>query len=103
MSLRKKTYIDFMDNVFEIGGNFTVKSGAIEKLSLQELTNIVHTLPTGYRTVFNMYVIDGYTHKEIAETLKISTSTSKTQLMKAKKYLKNKIAENGNSFIEYYA
>ncbi|MDX5320473.1 MAG: sigma-70 family RNA polymerase sigma factor [Bacteroidota bacterium] len=58
-------------------------------LQLQEkdLLALVQKLPAGYRTVFNMYVIDGYSHDEIAEQLSISASTSKTQLMKAKKRL----------------
>ena len=45
-------------------------------------------LPVGYRTVFNLYVVEGYTHKEIAEILDISENTSKSQLSKARKYLR---------------
>ena len=46
-------------------------------------------LPHGYRTVFNLYSLEGYTHKEIAEILDISENTSKSQLSKARKYLRN--------------
>jgi len=45
-------------------------------------------LPDGYRTVFNLYSLEGYTHKEIAEILDISENTSKSQLSKARKYLR---------------
>lgn len=57
------------------------------KLQEKELLAIVQQLPPGYRTVFNLYVVDGYSHDEIAEQLNISVSTSKTQLMKAKQRL----------------
>lgn len=64
----------------------------IETLSLQELTKLIQTLPEGYRLVFNMFVIDGYSHKEIAKTLDVSESTSKTQLLKAKRKLQQEIS-----------
>ncbi len=62
---------------------------AIENLSYAELVSYLQKLPEGYRVIFNMYVIEEYTHAEIAELLGISVSTSKTQLMKAKKMLGN--------------
>ncbi|MEM8586077.1 MAG: sigma-70 region 4 domain-containing protein, partial [Bacteroidota bacterium] len=49
------------------------------------------SLPVGYRTVFNLFVIDGYRHKEIAKKLQISIQTSKSQLSKAKAQLRKKI------------
>lgn len=54
----------------------------------QLLMKALETLPTGYRTVFNLYVLDNLTHKEIAEYLDISVNTSKSQLFKAKNMLK---------------
>ncbi|MEN0047286.1 MAG: RNA polymerase sigma factor [Bacteroidota bacterium] len=61
------------------------------KLSVQELVGMISMLPTGYRIVFNMYVIEGYTHREIAESLDISVSTSKSQLFKAKAMLRKQV------------
>lgn len=61
---------------------------AISNLTLEEMTSRIQKLPTGYRLVFNMYVIEGYSHKEIAEKLGISIGTSKSQLFKAKAILK---------------
>lgn len=58
------------------------------KLNERELLKMVHMLPDGYRAVFNMYAIEGYSHKEIAETLGIAEGTSKSQLSKAKEFLK---------------
>lgn len=66
----------------------------IESLSLQELTKKIQQMPSGYRMVFNLYVIDGFSHKEIADFLEINPSTSKSQLFKAKKYLKNILTRN---------
>jgi len=51
-------------------------------------------LPPGYRTVFNLFVLDGYSHEEIADKLGISISTSKTQLFKARNILKSKIQKS---------
>ncbi len=65
----------------------------ISELNLKDLTKMIQRLPTGYRTVFNLYVLEGYTHQEIAEQLRISESTSKTQLMKAKNMLRSKLEE----------
>ncbi len=63
----------------------------VSELSAQELLVFIQQLPEGYRMVFNLYVIEGYLHKEIAEMLHISESTSKTQLLKARKALQEKI------------
>lgn len=66
-------------------------SKAISNLTLEELTEQIQKLPTGYRVVFNLYEIDGFSHKEIAEQLGISVGTSKSQLSKAKGMLKKKL------------
>lgn len=63
----------------------------LSTLNAKVLTMLVQKLPGGYRAVFNMYVIEGYSHKEIAEKLEISVGTSKSQLSKAKAMLRNKI------------
>lgn len=57
------------------------------KLSQTDILNAVSELPDGFRTVFNLYVIDGYKHKEIAKELNISLGTSKSQLMRARNKL----------------
>jgi RNA polymerase sigma-70 factor (ECF subfamily) len=64
---------------------------SMERLSAKEITQVIQQLPTGYRIVFNMYEVEGYSHKEIAELLNISVGTSKSQLSKAKKMLRQKI------------
>lgn len=66
---------------------------AIEALSAQELTLLISRLPDGYRQVFNLYEVEGFTHKEIGKMLKIAEGTSKSQLSKAKAMLKRLIRE----------
>lgn len=58
-----------------------------DNLEEEELINVLSKLPDGYRIVFNLYAIEGYSHKEIAETLRITESTSKSQLFKARKQI----------------
>jgi RNA polymerase sigma factor (sigma-70 family) len=60
---------------------------AIEQLNFGDLTNLLKKMPKGYRTIFQMYAIDDYSHKEIAETLNIKESTSRTQFMQARLHL----------------
>lgn len=59
----------------------------------QEAVNIIQTLPDGFRKVLNLYVIDGYKHREIANMLNISVGTSKSQLNRARKLMKQKLIE----------
>lgn len=89
--LRKKkiAYIEIDDNQFNVHSDDDV----IADLSLKELLQFIQKLPLGYRTVFNMYVIDGMQHNEIAQELNISINTSKTQLFKAKQLLRKMINE----------
>jgi len=76
---------------FEIENNKDFK--IIEKLSMEEILAKVQQLPEGYRVVFNLNVIEGYTHKMIGEMLGVSENTSKSQLLRAKKILKEKLIQ----------
>ncbi len=60
-------------------------------ISLQELLKCIQELPNRYRMVFNLYVLDGYSHKEIAEMMEISEGTSKSNLARGRKILKHKV------------
>lgn len=57
----------------------------------RQLVNLIQQLPDGYRTVFNLFVVEDFSHKEIAATLGISENTSKTQLFKAKAMLRRSL------------
>ena len=69
------------------------KPDALTSLSRDEIMSLIRDLPAGYRTVFNLYVIEGYPHQEIAEMLNISVGTSKSQLSRAKKILQEKLIQ----------
>jgi len=58
-----------------------------DHLEAEDLLNMIQELPAGYRMVFNLYAIDGFSHKEIAEQLSISENTSKSQLSRARVFL----------------
>ena len=67
-----------------------------DRLVYEELLSLLDELPTGYRTVFNLYAIEGYKHREIAEQLGISINTSKSQLILARKKLQAMIKKKEN-------
>jgi RNA polymerase sigma factor (sigma-70 family) len=75
----------------EIDENFDI----LGHLNHKEIFDLIATLPTGYRTVLNLYLVDGYEHQEIAELLGISVGTSKSQYSRAKHLLKHKLSEIG--------
>jgi RNA polymerase sigma factor (sigma-70 family) len=66
---------------------------ALHKLAEKDIINIIQELSPGYRTVFNLYVVEGYSHKEIGDLLGISEGTSKSQLARAKGVLQKKISQ----------
>lgn len=71
-------------------------------LGMQDLLRLISKLADGYRIVFNMYIIEGYSHKEIAETLGISEGASKSQLSRARAILKQEIIKmEGISYAAY--
>ena len=93
MYLRKKDALKMSDDLEVARGLKTEIVGQMETIGYKELMEMVMSLPTGFRTVFNMYAIEGYSHKEIAETLGISEITSRTQYSRARALLQSKIKE----------
>lgn len=90
---RKKLFHENIDEQMKIRDNSpTIES----QLSTKELMDLLLQLPDGYRAVFNMYVIEGYSHKEISAFLGIQESTSRSQLAKAKIMLRSLIAQMNN-------
>ena len=96
MYLRKKDALKMSEDLESARSLKTETVGQIEKIGYKELMDMVMSLPTGFRTVFNMYSIEGYSHKEIGEMLGISETTSRTQLSRARIWLQNKIKERNN-------
>jgi RNA polymerase sigma factor (sigma-70 family) len=71
-----------------VEGKYT---SALDDLGAKDILALIQELSPGYRTVFNMYVVEGYTHKEIADILGISEGTSKSQLSRAKVILQDMV------------
>ena len=93
MSLRRK---DVLRNTEEVDAAFGLSEDSptpVQQIGYRELMKLVSELPPGFRTVFNMYVIEGYSHKEIAEALGITEVTSRSQLQRARTLLQDKIKE----------
>lgn len=96
MYLRKKDALKMSDELENARGLSTDIASQMENIGYKELMKLVTALPPGFRTVFNMYVVEGYSHKEIAEMLSITETTSRTQLSRARVWLQSKIKEQEN-------
>lgn len=96
MYLRKKDALRMSDDLEVAKGLKTEVTGQIANIGYKELMEMVMSLPTGFRTVFNMYAVEGYSHKEIADILGISEVTSRTQYSRARAILQSKIKEREN-------
>jgi RNA polymerase sigma-70 factor (ECF subfamily) len=81
-----------MEVNLENEADFKDQSYELNHLEVADLRDMVESLPVGYRTVFNLFAIEGYSHQEIADLLGITESTSKSQLNRARNTLKEKIA-----------
>ncbi|MEO8762913.1 MAG: sigma-70 family RNA polymerase sigma factor [Ginsengibacter sp.] len=98
MFLRKK-------NVFNIVTEATaeeipLQEEALNNLSAAEIFNLIVQLPVGYRTVFNLYVIEGMQHGEIATVMGITEGTSKSQFSKAKILLQKLLLQNKTEYVK---
>ncbi|HMQ46071.1 MAG TPA: RNA polymerase sigma factor [Saprospiraceae bacterium] len=69
------------------------EENTVDELAASDILRLMDQLPTGYRTVFNLYALEGYKHREIADILNISINTSKSQLILAKKRLQELLAD----------
>ena len=96
MSLRKKDALKMSDDLESARGLRTDMSSQTEDIGYKELMQLVMSLPDGFRAVFNMYAIEGYSHKEIAQILGISEVTSRTQFSRARAWLQAKIKNREN-------
>jgi RNA polymerase sigma-70 factor (ECF subfamily) len=95
MLLRKQANFNLMPESEAI--EIPVDNNILDSISSDEIYKLIAELPDGYRTVFNLFAIEGYSHKEIAEQLHINEGTSKSQLNHARKLLQKKILLMNNS------
>jgi len=95
-------------NVFNLIHEDYVKEEVVveveeEEVSLDYLLGLIQSLPNQYRLVFNMYVLDGYSHKEVSKKLGISEGTSKSNLSRARAILKKRIEQDQQKSAQYTA
>ncbi|MCB0772788.1 MAG: sigma-70 family RNA polymerase sigma factor [Flavobacteriales bacterium] len=86
--LRRNKPFEHSQDLTEAEHLHAVDERSIGAMSADEILALIQQLPSGYRTVFNLFAVEGYPHKEIGEMLGISENTSKSQFMKARAYLR---------------
>jgi RNA polymerase sigma factor (sigma-70 family) len=94
-----KRRISFDDMDMVDTDTMPIDAAVVSKLSEDEIHKLITRLPEGYRMVFNLYIVEGYSHDEIANFLGIQASTSRTQLTKARRMLQTLIVKNFNAVI----
>ena len=87
MMLRKNNNF-FLSIEEDSGRESGIEAEVLDQMNAEDLNSLIMLLPTGYRTVFCLFVIEGYDHREVSEMLNITESTSRTQLAKAKMKLR---------------
>ena len=90
---KKYNYTEDIENI-QINSNKLENEVEDTTETQNKIMHALNQLPSGYRTVFNLYVLEGYTHQEISDILSISVNTSKSQLSKARKFLKKVLLHN---------
>lgn len=93
MHLRKKDVLKHSEQLEDFSSEIVYDAGVIEKMEAKVLMGLVQQMPDGFRAVFNMYAIEGYSHQEIAKELGITEGGSRSQLSRAKIWLKEKLKE----------
>ncbi len=93
MFLRKAGILKIVEEAY--AGEVMIDEGLEGRMNAAEIFKLVMALPDGYRTVFNLFVMEGYNHREIAAMLSITEGTSKSQLNKAKAALQKLIKQSG--------
>jgi RNA polymerase sigma factor (sigma-70 family) len=91
IEIQRKNKISYVETLESDHIQETPSHTHSDHLHYKDLLSLVHQLPLGYRTVFNLYAIEGYAHKEIAEMLNISEGNSKSQLSRARQWLQTRL------------
>ncbi len=92
--LRQKSALKMSSSIDDVGYNLHEKDySVIEKMTADELMDLITAMPENFRTVFNLYGLEGYTHAEVAEILNISEVNSRTLFLRARRYLQQAIEE----------
>ncbi|HAF31293.1 MAG TPA: RNA polymerase subunit sigma-70 [Bacteroidales bacterium] len=98
---RDKNYLFAVNMESEYDANSSHYDHILSELSAKDLLKLIQDLSPQYRTVFNLYAIEGYSHKEICEKLKIKEGTSKSNLSRAREILKEKVKQYYNISVNW--
>jgi len=91
---RKIMYVDLEEE--GIGASKMVSTFQADQTAYKDLLQLVNQLPINYKTIFNLYAIEGFSHKEIADSLSITETNSKSQLSRARSWLKERLLKMDN-------
>jgi RNA polymerase sigma-70 factor (ECF subfamily) len=84
----------FQEDLDQVGYDAPFEDDIVSRISAKEIVALVQQMPEGYRMVFNLYAVEGYTHREISELLGIAEGTSKSQYSRAKQYMQAALAKH---------
>ena len=93
MHLRKTDALKLSDDISEARALFAEEATPVQQIGYKELMELIAALPSDSRTIFNMYVIEGYSHKEIAQSLGLNEATTRSKLQRARLRLQELIKE----------
>ena len=90
-NIRKKQKTKSNIEISEVTNSLGFLDVELQNLELQELMSLIQSMPKGYKRVFSMFAIEGYSHKQIAEELGINENTSKSQFLRARSFLRERL------------
>lgn len=94
MSMRKGDVLKYSEDLTSVDKEIVEDGAGISNISSGELLKLIAAMPVGFRTVFNMYAIEGFSHQEIAKEMKISEGSSRSQLSRARGWLQERLKGN---------
>jgi len=91
MQLRKNDVLKEADDIYEMKSNVPFQDDVLDLLESEDVFRLISMMPAGFRTVFNLSVVEGFSHQEIAQRLDISEGASRSQLSRARGWLKERL------------
>lgn len=91
--LRKNDALRYSEQIETTIGKSTTTGNILENISAQDILHCIDQMPQGFRTIFNLYAIEGYPHQDIAQMLQINESTSRSQYSRARIWLQNRLTD----------
>ncbi len=96
MHLRKRDILKFPEDFSTVDREISDNPSVLDNIAVKDLLKLIASMPTGFRTVFNLYVIEGFSHQEIGKMLNITESSFRSQLSRAREWLKDSLSGLSN-------